>query len=360
MKLLCAVCFVWLSMAVPCSAQQAGCIRADNIDGAELTAPFDLSDASIFFVGEFHGEPDVPEIKLALIKYLYAHYGVTDIFMEVGVSAAWLYSQYLETGDTGYFSQPVLPYAQQEYYRTFWKRLYAYNAGIGNKLRIHGMDFERIEFIRVLRLLRPERREMPEALRPVLQFIDTVSLPAAPAAYLEDFARQNEVYERVRSGFSGHEEELKQFYGEHYRTVADIVFNVDRYLESDQRNEQMYAHISRAVREQGIDKCVIFSGQNHGNKSKAGTLANRLLLNSAKKNSFVEAEMLCRDCEEWSVKLRFRGPRAYTADTTMLERIFNSRSLPACRYVVLPAAEVPDTKARQCADYLILIDDSLK
>ena len=47
-----------------------GCFKANVQNGLELESDIDFSKYDVFFVGEFHGVYGVPEIKLALIKYL--------------------------------------------------------------------------------------------------------------------------------------------------------------------------------------------------------------------------------------------------------------------------------------------------
>ena len=110
-----------------CNAQETGCFKVSNNNELTFATDIDFSRYNAFFLGEFHGVYGVSEVKLAFIKHLNRNYGITDVFMEISISAAWLYNRYLATGDTTFFTAPVLPYGLKKPNKDFWKELYEYN-----------------------------------------------------------------------------------------------------------------------------------------------------------------------------------------------------------------------------------------
>ena len=88
--------------------QETGCFKMGTDNSVSLETNIDFSKYDAFFVGEFHGVFATPEIKLALIKYVNQHNGITDVFMEISLSAAFLYNAYLSTGDTTLITTPLL------------------------------------------------------------------------------------------------------------------------------------------------------------------------------------------------------------------------------------------------------------
>ncbi len=345
--------FVCLNL---CQAQETGCFKLNPQSDLQLETTHDFSRYNAFFVGEFHGIKGVPEVKLALIKYLNQTQGITDVFMEIGTSAAWLYNSYLETGDTSFISKPMLPYAQQQYYRDFWKALYSFDSGISKKLRIHGIDFERIEFIKVLRLLKPMEKTVSWAIKNTISFIDTVSLQNSPALYSEDFSEQNEIYEKVRTEMQANRQEFEYYYAEDFSVVAKMMFNENTYRNYDNRNRAMYHNLIAEMTSEGIKKFVLFAGMNHGNKNGLLTLSNRLKKNKVLRNHFAEMDMLCKDCYEGHLHFDYKGPNSFDK-LILMPAIYDKYFNLACKYTMIATDTIEDSKVQHYSDYLILMKD---
>src|SRR5689334_13350644 len=82
-----------------CISQETGCFIETANRGFELDPKIDFSHYKGFFIGEAHVDGR-QGMKLAFLKYLNKQFGITDVFMEFGYSAAFLYNQYLATGDS--------------------------------------------------------------------------------------------------------------------------------------------------------------------------------------------------------------------------------------------------------------------
>jgi len=343
-----------------------GCFKINAVNGPTLETNIDFRDYNAFFFGEFHGVYGVSEIKLALIKYLNQHYGITDVFMETSYSAAYLYNAYLATGDTSLLLNPMLIYYMKKPYRDFFVKLYQYNKTLANKLKIRGMDFERIEFLKVLKLLRQQGKERPKEILPVLLYIDTVTVPEIARLHSPESYVQNQVYENIRDSVEKYKGIFREYYGTNFKVVEDIMFNENIYRKFDKRNKAMYQNMMKEIKKDGIKKFITFNGMNHGNQNYQGwkSLCYRLAHNAALKNKLVDIALLCKNCYDWQLKpeyryAAFRGPATYRNDTVLINEIYNKYYNSACNYTLIPSDIIDNPKVKKFSKYLILMKDQL-
>ncbi len=359
------LCFLFF--APHSRAQQAGCFKPGADGQLVFTTDIDFSGNDVFFLGEFHGVYGVPGIKLALLEHLAAHYGITDVFMEIGHSSAWLYNEYLRTGDTALFSSPAIAYSQKQPDRDFWKNLYAYNLTLNHSITIHGMDFERMEFLKVLKLLMPPGKEKPQPIAAMLTYIDTVSIPTANAdIHDKDEPGHifNALYDSIRRNIEQNKQLYSQYYGAGYKVVEQIMFNENTFAKYANRNAAMYHNIIKAAQEQGIRKFIVFAGLNHADMSYAATqsLCNRLSETPAYKHKLTSIAMVCKNCYDWELapayrQAAYRAPATYVSDTTLVSNIFKRFYNSGCSYTMLPSAAVNDSRVSNCSQYIILLKD---
>ena len=139
----------------------------------ELNNFLHLDKYRIIFFGEQHNDRFDPEIKYHLITDLNKRRGMRHVFLEISFSAAWNLNQYLQTGDTTYLFNPARPRTSSPYSR-LWTRLHEYNKGLpdGQKIVIHGVDFETTGVFRTLKKLSPTEQNVPSALKPVMDTIE--------------------------------------------------------------------------------------------------------------------------------------------------------------------------------------------
>ncbi len=348
-----------------CHAQEAGCFKGNDLSDMELESNADFSSYNTFFVGEFHGIYSTSEIKLALIKYVNTHYAVTDVFMEIGFSTAWLYNRYLATGDTTFFTNPVLTYAAKKVNRDFWKQLYAYNKTAAHKIIIHGMDFERKDFVKVMKLLMPPGKEKPKEIITSLTYIDTatavvVNLPTFVDNATKQRLRNDSsvtIYETIKNDVMSHRAVYEHYYGADFKVVEDIMLNKDTY--NSQRNKTMYDNVTKQVKRDDIKKFIVFSGLMHGDMSYKGwhSLCNRL----AKKYKLVNIAMTCRNCYDSQAQHQpaafYRGPATYDKDTVLISSIYEKYFNSGCKYTLIPTDEVNDKRVKKFSNYIILSKD---
>ena len=355
-------------------AQETGCFYANSNNELELETNVDFSKCDAFFLGEFHGVYGISEIKLALVKYLNTKYGISDVFMEIDYSSAWLYNRYLQTGDTTLFTSPMLVYAMKQPNRDFWKNLYQFNKTTGRKITIHGMDFERLDFIKALKLLMPPGKEKPKDISAMLHFIDTLSVTDINNSPLElekrwpalagHFVGESLLYGSIKNDIKKNRSLYQQYYGENFKTVAQIMFNENTFGKFDQRNKTMYRNMKKEIKEQGIKKFITFNGLAHGDKSdpKTRSLCYRLAESKPFKNKLAVIATLCKNCYNWELIPRYRdvpyyAPPTYKKDTALLNSIFDHYSNPKCKYTLIPSLTTGNSKVENFSDYLILMRD---
>ena len=71
--------------------------------------------------------------------------GIRHLLVELGRAEAYLYNQYLKTGDSWYINHTFHGYEGYVEFLSDWKELYTYNLRLDDskKLKVHGLDVER-------------------------------------------------------------------------------------------------------------------------------------------------------------------------------------------------------------------------
>lgn len=355
------IAIVLLQCCIFCHAQEKGCFVAHPGNSVELVTTINFNNTNVFFIGEFHGVYGVPEIKLAMIKYLNKNFGITDVFMEMGYSAAYLYNSFLETGDTAFITRPQLIYAAKKPDMDFWTGLYEYNKGLQHKIIIRGVDFERMDFLKVLKLLMPAGIERPKEISGVLHYIDTVQMSSIGWLKSEVQKTQDSVYELIRADLDSNRKLYKQYFGDNCRIVKRIMLNENTFSNFSHRNNAMYQNIIKQVEQDDIKKFVVFSGLAHANKEHKGSVYGLLARNKRFKNKFADIAMACKNCYDWQQPqngiVPFKAPYTYYLDSLLMNNIFNAFFNAGCKYTLIPAELINDHKVSKYSDYIILMKD---
>ena len=357
-----------LSISLTCTycygQENTARFRINDEKELQLTSTIDFSRYKGFFVGEFHDMVVCTEIKLAMIKYLNTEYGIKDIFMEIGYSTAWLYNRYLEIGDTTLFTTPNLVYAMTQPNRDFWTNLYNYNKIAANKIVIHGMDFERGDFTKALKLLMPLNKEKPIEISKMLKYIDTVTVNDVNDDLRKPDAISNTRYQMVRRDILRKKKYYRDFYGVNFQVVEKIMTNENTFNRFPERNKTMYYNMRRELEEQKISKFVTFNGLEHGNMSNDGrqSLCYRLTQNKKFKGKIAGVAVVCKYLYDQQghvnrLTSRYRAPYTYAADSLLLKRIFDTQFNTGCKYTLIPASSANSIAAEAFSNYIILIED---
>ena len=223
-----------------------------------------VSDAII--VGELHGVLGTIEIKLELIKKLNSEFSYTAVFMEIGKSAAYIYNLFLQTGDTILLESPAMPYSIKKQEKEFWKNLFNYNQSLPKnaRLKIYGVDFERLEFLKVLKLLIPKEYNTNNSTftKKLVSDYDTL------IKNIDDYKEFNRLFKYYKSFFSENSNEIKLIYGDNFHYLEEIFQNPASQEIFNKRNEAMYENIIAAISQNNLKKIIGFFGMNHTNSKK--------------------------------------------------------------------------------------------
>ena len=342
--------------AYSCDAQYAGCFMPDVNNEIQLETKTDFSKYRAFFVGEFHGVYGTPEVKLAMIKYLNKQLGVTDVFMEIGYSAAWLYNMYLASGDTSLFTRPELVYAGKQVNRDMWKQLYKYNKTLSHKIAIHGVDFERMDFVKTLKFLKPLGRLPPKEIAPTLSYIDTLAISKVNN---DSFSS---IYEHLKKAVDSNRLLYEQYYGPNFKIVSSILFNENTFDKFKERNATMYQNLAKQIQQYGIRQFVAFAGMNHANRGDEQSLYSLVAKTDSFKSKTVDIAMVCKNCFDLQLAagkqtVPFRGPYTYEQDDKLMNSVYGKYNDSKCRYLMIPTSDIADQRVKQFSDYLILMKD---
>jgi hypothetical protein len=206
--------------------------------------------------------------------------------MEMSVSCAWHFNQYMLTGDTAYLSTPGL-IATYGLWPQFWKRLYDYNNELTDNLKFifHGTDFERSEVFSTIIALAPKSIKPPPSLQSLM---DTVSahLSDKPFQIISITNGKMKTYDNTSFTNTLHymqhqildnPSDAKAYFGTNYQVIKDIAANdAPVTVMPKPRNKTMVAMMRRVVEEQNIDKFAGIFGSQHTTYSVHSSIPNAI------------------------------------------------------------------------------------
>ncbi len=227
------------------------------------------------------------------------------------------------------------------------------------------MDFERMDFVKALKLMMPKDKERPVHIRDMLSYLDTLTIKNANAdIHNKDRAgnQLNQLYDSVRQHFVNNRSAYRRYYGPYYKDVEQILLNENTFSKYADRNKAMYHNVVTDLKHEKIKKFIVFAGLNHANKEGGYTLCSQLMNDARLKGSLATIAMVCKDCYDWQQKPEhrfepFRGPLTYVADTVLLNDTYERYYNTACSYTLLPAVITANKKVKDFSDYLILMKD---
>ena len=152
----------------------------------------DIEDKKIIIIGELHYMAPNSIVQVDLWIHLNKHFGVRHLLVELGRAEAYLYNQYLQTGDEWYLNHTLHGFSRFEVFYSSMKKLYDYNEELDStkKLVVHGLDFEREPALSAsMYKLLPDYSANPqvESLRDFIQArLDTIGIERHTEDYLYD------------------------------------------------------------------------------------------------------------------------------------------------------------------------------
>lgn len=185
---------------IPMFAQEAiHCLDLENPDFSEFDAfDKDVDNMKVVAIGEKHYIKANSTIQAELWMHLNKQFGIRHLLIEFGRSEAYLYNQYLKTGDVKYLQKTTFGVGDFKEFFEDWKKLYQYNLELkpDKKLVVHGLDFEREPALSVslheLLSQLPRNEELDALLSDIQTRIDTVQIVRKNDDYIDFLKRSIE------------------------------------------------------------------------------------------------------------------------------------------------------------------------
>jgi len=189
-------------------------------------------------------------LRFVWVKFLSEHFGLTNFFMEFGHSSDILCNEFLQTGDTSF-----LPKARFTEIKTFWNRLYLYNATQpkGKQLKSFGIDFERTHsYCKALKLLLPSA-EPPEKIKETIELIKNSNDTLNDCDYIVS------INSKLKKAINDNSAEFQKYFANKFSDVKQIVFNNGSCKDAQKNRNKNMAENFLSFDEKENDK--IYYGQ---------------------------------------------------------------------------------------------------
>jgi|GEM_PF-3399322 len=360
-----------------CFSQNTGCFTETADHNIELDSWVDFSQYNGFFIGEAHfdGRQDM---KLAMLQYLNRQYGITDVFMELGYNAAFLYNRYLATGDATYIDLRYNQWYKTEEDKQFWRKLYEYNMTLQEKIVIRGMDYENSHFFKTLYYLMPAGKEKPKKISKTLSHIER----KGPRKHLIRYPKYNKIKREIYKNIDLY----REYYGDSFGLVSDVMFtpaNIDASVAYAKRTSHIHRHgtiiyrdsamcynVRKQIKQDSIKKFIVFVGAMHSNKARRNSLYTNMVNSSGTGGQYANFALAFKNTDpdaKYRNKYRYliamdENDKEITYDTNfaILEAIYEKYFNHDCRYTMISTKDIADgttdTDLKKYTDYLIMME----
>ncbi|MBK6381329.1 MAG: hypothetical protein IPF72_17305 [Chitinophagaceae bacterium] len=306
------------------------------------------SNYSAFFLGESHTINFEPEFKFNFIKHLNSKYGVKDVFLEIGFSAAYFFNKYLLSGDTTIFINNSLPYLWG-HYKDFWNDLYNYNKLLPDsvKIVIYGLDFERKEIFKLFEKAIQPNVAIPIHLQKTFEDIQTLNRNRNLFFGDTEFKKR---YQKLSSTFQTYQNDFKTLYGDNYKIIYNAITNkASPNLSLNQRNKIWLENIKQIITEKSITKFIGFFGLAHTRYNNSTSLTVAL-----KQCDFFNGEILnISTIYKDFISTDNPNPNEVVEYGYKEKSVFDKFYNKNCRAVIIKSSNVPKTSFKTESDFVI-------
>ena len=324
-----------------------------SYDELEIEKIIDFKKYKAIFYGESHTRDFEPEFKFNFIRHLNKKFGVKDVFMEIGYSAAYFYNLYLNTGDT-----LILKYNNSIYsngkYKIFWGKLFKYNKTTPDnlKIKIHGIDFERNEALKLFDTLKIKDALIPKNLITTFEKITILSDDKSLSAFDKRFHTE---FSKIKSTFLDNENYIKNIYGENHEILKSILNNKTPTTNKIKpRNMIWFNNISEIIKDKKIEKIVCFFGASHTSNDKVSSITNKIKEIENFKDSILTIKGIYNHF--FSYGQMSDTPQIFEFGHKEKE-IFEKYSNPFCRATIVLTTTCSEKKLKNKADYIMFAKD---
>ena len=310
----------------------------------EIDTTLQLSKYDAYFLGESHTVDFEPEFKFHFIKHLNSKYGVKDIFMEIGYSAAYFFNQYLQTGDTNILQTNRLPYLWGKY-KIFWKNLRIYNSTLQDSLKvvIHGIDFERIEIFKLLEKARDTSIKISDNLRQTFEIINTKSSNSNLFYGDKEFSK---TLSSLKEIFSKNTDEFKLLFKNNFNIVKSSLNNISNANSSfSERNENWLINLRQIIIDSKISKFIGFFGAAHTRYNNKASLTVAIKNSNFFKGKILNIATVYSHYSQGGNQIIEYGHN----EVETFETYYNKN----CRAVIVKSSEVPKLNFKTESDFII-------
>lgn len=312
----------------------------------EVEQIMEPSKYNAFFLGESHTIDFEPEFKYNFIKHLNSKYGIRDVFMEIGNSAAYFYNQFLQTGDTTILKENYLPYLWG-HYKGFWQNLYDYNKLLPDslKLSIHGIDFERKEIFKLLEKAKQKNSLIPAHLQQT--FLDIQNLNANNNLFFGDKKFQMEL-SKLKSTFLKYQDDFKILYKENFNVVYSAITNKTPLTSTvNPRNKIWFENIKQIINENNIKKFIGFFGVAHTRYNNKTSLTVVLSNCNFFKGNILNISTI------YNHFITTGGANQIVEYGYEEKEVFDKFYDKKCRATIVKSSDIPKTTFKTESDYVI-------
>jgi len=309
-----------------------------------------IHSAKVIILSEYHLVDFFPRYKRKLIEDLYKKYGVTDLILEIGKSSAYLLNEYIATGDSS-----IIVNAKREN-KDYFKEFSNYKLMSGKPVRIHGIDFERMDIVPALkRVLKKTGNTKNELFEYLATLPDTIS-------QLDKYdmmkAERNAVIQKCRSIYQSDRNYYSAIYDDGY-IVKDICENPTVEIEWDKRFDAM-AHNLRLLYNNEGHKYLLIVGLFHVDCPSPiyKELEHEYELRG---EDIINIAMVIKDCETSNMyygqnKIKFGASKSILAEQGLLKSLFKNYSQPCLYQLVDIKTKFPNYKPSFKCDYILPIN----
>lgn len=316
-----------------------------NEQGLEEKISF-LNFEAVFF-GESHTTDFEPVFKLHFIKHLNRLMGVRNVFMETGISAAYFFNRYLETGDSTFLSNNRGIYKWGKY-KIFWEQLYLFNKTLPDSLRIriHALDFERKEALSLLYGLR--KGAIPRSLKSAFDLIEEMkndaSLTWTDKAYKSGLSR-------ICKEMLANPLEVKDVYKENAEIIFSVLNNKTPVTyKAGPRNKYWAQRIQETTSAYGIKRFICFAGKAHLSYDNPGSVLRILKQTPFSENRILLINSLYHHFK--SMGYMGEAPKIFEYEYGT-EETYKKHMEENCRAIVIPVRAIQKKNIRNKADYIL-------
>lgn len=244
-----------------------------------------VQNKDIIFVSDVHYHLDEMPLIQAMAEYVHEQYGIKDVAIERSRSFAYLVDRYVQDGDSAIFYYKMLPSNVQAL--ESWR---AMNAKLPRQeqLTVHGVDFERMEFIVALRSIFRQHPGMRGT--GLFRYIDSLpdSVCRVNALGKERRRFRVAVYGKARAIFRSEEAQLSGILGKDHEIVRSILENPVTEKRFGHRDQDM----PKSILEQLSDKRFIcFLGHDHIEPARYFSTLRKFVRNTGKRDITIVTEV---------------------------------------------------------------------